>query len=297
MLLYAPVYYEKFKCIADRCTHSCCVGWEIDVDGQTLARYRAAEGAAGKMLQRGLIEDGDEAHFALCADGRCPHLTERGLCEIIATLGEGYLCDICREHPRFYNWQGDRMECGLGASCEEAARLILETADYRTLCPVEGTEESDEPWDFAPWIARDELLALLSDATVPYDERLRRLEGKCGVLRPVWGDVRTLLDSLEYLDPSHKACLLGLKESAAVTEAQAVACERFLAYLLYRHTGGEDSSDCFCAAVGTALFMERLFRALICGGMLPVRAAVLLSEELEYSEDNTAAIRLAVSRT
>jgi hypothetical protein len=43
--------------------------------------------------------------------------------------------------------------------------------------------------------------------------------------------------------------------------------------------------------------MERLFRALICGGMPPVRAAVLLSEELEYSEDNTAAIRLAVSRT
>ena len=31
MKLYAPKYYNEFKCIADKCTHSCCVGWEIDM--------------------------------------------------------------------------------------------------------------------------------------------------------------------------------------------------------------------------------------------------------------------------
>ena len=32
MKLYAPEYYKQFQCIADKCTHSCCIGWEIDID-------------------------------------------------------------------------------------------------------------------------------------------------------------------------------------------------------------------------------------------------------------------------
>ena len=39
MKLYAPRYYLQFKCIADACRHSCCVGWEIDVDGETMKKY------------------------------------------------------------------------------------------------------------------------------------------------------------------------------------------------------------------------------------------------------------------
>ena len=34
MKYIAPAYYRDFKCIASACRHSCCVGWEIDVDAQ-----------------------------------------------------------------------------------------------------------------------------------------------------------------------------------------------------------------------------------------------------------------------
>ena len=34
-----PDYYPLFRCIADRCRHNCCIGWEIDVDGDSLAAY------------------------------------------------------------------------------------------------------------------------------------------------------------------------------------------------------------------------------------------------------------------
>ena len=44
MKLYAPAYYKEFSCIADRCRHSCCIGWEIDVDADTLAFYEDLEG-------------------------------------------------------------------------------------------------------------------------------------------------------------------------------------------------------------------------------------------------------------
>ena len=40
MQLFAPTYYKKFKCIADRCQHNCCIGWEIDIDGETPERYK-----------------------------------------------------------------------------------------------------------------------------------------------------------------------------------------------------------------------------------------------------------------
>ena len=30
-----PDYYPLFHCIADRCRHNCCIGWEIDIDSRT----------------------------------------------------------------------------------------------------------------------------------------------------------------------------------------------------------------------------------------------------------------------
>ena len=32
MKTYAPNYYKSFKCIADRCRHSCCKGWNVYLD-------------------------------------------------------------------------------------------------------------------------------------------------------------------------------------------------------------------------------------------------------------------------
>ena len=40
MKLYAPSYYKSFKCIADKCRHSCCIGWEIDIDDDTFEYYK-----------------------------------------------------------------------------------------------------------------------------------------------------------------------------------------------------------------------------------------------------------------
>ena len=41
--LYAPSYYKNFTCIADKCKHSCCVGWEIAIDKTTLNKYEALD--------------------------------------------------------------------------------------------------------------------------------------------------------------------------------------------------------------------------------------------------------------
>lgn len=75
-----PDYYERFHCIADRCRHNCCVGWEIDVDEDALAAYRTVGGEMGERLRRNIAEDGDAPHFILGEGERCPFLNEKNLC-------------------------------------------------------------------------------------------------------------------------------------------------------------------------------------------------------------------------
>lgn len=144
MKVYAPDYYSGFRCIAGACRHSCCVGWEIDVDPETLKRYRTLEGSLGAKLRRCIASD-PEPHFILSDQERCPFLTDQNLCEIILQAGEKALCQICADHPRFRNYWSDRIEIGLGMACEEAARLILtDTHPLRLVSVGEETEEQPE---------------------------------------------------------------------------------------------------------------------------------------------------------
>ena len=119
----APSYYKKFKCIADKCKHSCCIGWEIDVDEQTDEYYKTVGGELGKRLGESIDRSTELSHFVLSADERCPFLNKNGFCDIISALGEDALCQICADHPRYRNFYSDRTEIGLGLCCEAAAEL------------------------------------------------------------------------------------------------------------------------------------------------------------------------------
>lgn len=40
MKTLVPHYYKQFKCKAELCRHTCCKGWEIDIDDAALSKYR-----------------------------------------------------------------------------------------------------------------------------------------------------------------------------------------------------------------------------------------------------------------
>ena len=125
MKLRKPDYFDRFKCIAGACKDSCCIGWEIDVDAECLEEYSNATGELGERLKRCI--DWEERHFILQGkEERCPFLNCENLCDLIIGLGEESLCEICREHPRYYEWYENLTEAGVGLCCEEAARLVLE---------------------------------------------------------------------------------------------------------------------------------------------------------------------------
>ncbi len=123
MLFVKPRYFDNFRCIASACTRSCCVGWQIEIDTDTEGKYHLC-----KESGDGFILDAIDtsAHcFLQDEKRRCVMLDGEGLCEIIKRYGEGMLCEICREHPRYYNILPDRVEGGLGLCCITAAESIL----------------------------------------------------------------------------------------------------------------------------------------------------------------------------
>lgn len=294
MKLLAPRYYKEFVCIADRCSHSCCIGWEIDIDGDALEKYESLSDGYGENIRKS-IEWEDCPHFALCENDRCPHLDERGLCRIISELGEEYLCDICREHPRFYNTTARGIEAGLGLSCEEAARLILSSDEYAEMIVI-GESESFERVDFDSFSLRDELYAVLSNKNIPYTCRLEEICERFEVSLTKNDDVlwREVIDSLEFLEESHKEMFSCYSSDIETPAEHEVALERALAYFVYRHTGGAENVDEWRAGLGFSLFCERLLCSLLktIEDISAFDAARIISEELEYSEDNTEAIKL-----
>ncbi len=290
MKIYYPSYYKDFKCIADRCRHSCCVGWEIGVDDGTMEGYsRLSEGQRQDILSN---IDGDNT-IILSHGKRCPFLRDDGLCRIIAGLGDSYVSHICREHPRFYHRVGDRVECGIGASCEEACRLILlsEIGEYY-LADSEPEEIADET-DFDTISHRAIVLDMLKDERHTYRERLEAIRQKYAIpsfLNNIEG-WRASFDELEYLDEGHRG-LMSIGGLCDNTELYPYL-ERFFAYLIFRHLSVADSYDGMRARLGFCLLLLSVLE-----NSLALEAdfndlwenARIISEEIEYSEDNTASL-------
>ncbi len=124
-----PSYYKKFTCIADKCPDTCCAGWEIVVDQESLERYNNLEGAYADKIRSMISVDSDGDSIFTPRKSRCPFLLENGLCEMYCELNHDSLCRTCRQYPRHITYFGARLETGVSLSCPEAARIIMESSD------------------------------------------------------------------------------------------------------------------------------------------------------------------------
>ena len=310
MLFRVPSYYNSFKCIADKCTDNCCIGWEIDIDTDTAEYYKSVGGDFGKRLCENISE---ENGFILKGE-RCPFLNEKNLCDIIINCGEEHLCQICRDHPRYFEWYGDIKEGGIGLSCEEAARLIL-TDDACTF--AEGlTDEEEEPVDgelfFVLLKARAELFAELdSEVTLKeklvylldYAERLqfyidnRETDGEYipsdGVKEADIGDIVSLYSDFEPIDGSWETELTALLSLSCGLGQVNVEEEKYMLnlcrYFIWRYflkgVFDEEILSKVKLAVVSVLFIKYMTK-----GNSSLKAWIekskLYSKEMEYSDEN-----------
>ena len=290
MLTVYPDYYPAFRCIAGACRHSCCIGWEIDIDEESLARYQAMHDPLGERLRKNISAD-DPPHFVLGEGERCPFLNERNLCDLILEGGEGLLCQICDDHPRFRNFLPGYTEIGLGLCCEGAAQLILsQTQPLRLLS--EGNWEEKDPDAEALLALRQQAFAIVQDRSLSIDKRMDKLLLLCQACEPGhpadWVDVFL---ELERLDEGWTAMLQKLEQDGKtipVPDVPDVRWEQLLVYFLYRHflTAWEDGD--VGSKAGFSVLSVRLLRCL--KGLFPqvelAELARMYSAEVEYSTEN-----------
>ncbi len=268
-MIVKPVFFDSFKCVAADCTDTCCKGWEIDVDEDTLKLYNSLEGDVGAFVRERLIrEDG----VKLCLEGqRCRFLREDNLCELIIRLGQDSLCDICREHPRFYSESDNICEVGIGLCCPEAARLWLESPS-EFVCEEDGYALTD---DEKQSLARQlELIEFLAYGDGTLGGRFYTLLGGTDEYCDTYERLRALYASLEALDE---------RFSESFSTDMPIACDnrftRLAAYFVYRYylLLGEELSIKFTAA--------SLVMIAAMGGELK-ETAKDYSKEVEYDPDN-----------
>jgi lysine-N-methylase len=131
-----PSYMKQFACIGPACEDTCCSGWAVPIDQATYKKYNKVRDLELKPLldkkitrNRSNPSEGNYAKIRLDPDGRCPILSEEGLCNIQAKMGEDLLSDTCAMYPRVTNQVNGAMERSASISCPEIARLVLLNPD------------------------------------------------------------------------------------------------------------------------------------------------------------------------
>ncbi len=277
MKQFTPDYFNNFKCIADKCSHSCCIGWEIDIDDDSMKFYKSVGGDFGKRLDE-CIYDG---HFVLSEDERCPFLNESGLCDIYTELGEDALCQICTDHPRFRNFYTDAVEVGLGLCCEEAARIILSQKGTFSI----DTYSEEESGFFR---LRNTVFDIIQDREFSFIERTENLCDYFGIQLED-KDWKSIFLSLETLDPKWS-------ETVENIDFDSEFCglnnefEQLFCYFIFRHLSGGIDDGRFIERILFCILACKMINAIVCSTGVSfentVDACRRFSCEIEYSDEN-----------
>lgn len=295
-MIIVPNYYKSFKCIASECKHSCCKGWEIDIDEESHRKYGDVQGAFGEKLRRSIYIDEDGAHFALSEDERCPFLQADGLCEMILTIGDDKLCQICADHPRFRNFLPGRTETGLGLCCEEAARLIL-TCNEKFELIGEG-QNDEEIRDFLD--TRKSLFTVLTDRSMSLKQRFDKYLSAVGEELPdtSFEDWCEFYSELEIMDGEWEEKLNCPKAVSLPDTDDAgleLAFEQLAVYFLFRHYAGAYDDEMYIERALYPIHAVSFIRKMLYAhGDVSIEALIdlsrLYSAEIEYSDENLDAV-------
>jgi lysine-N-methylase len=121
-----------FRCLADRCEDTCCVGLRVPVSEERLWQLRVGvKGSPDEAQVESLLVPNPEgpaaerAFIQMRTDGACPFLDTERLCSLQRRHGEKVLPDPCVTFPRIVWKWGEQVEVAGSLACPEMARLVL----------------------------------------------------------------------------------------------------------------------------------------------------------------------------
>ena len=133
MKIVKPTFYKNFKCIAGDCPDSCCQGWEVDADSDSLEYYKSLDNSLEikKRIDSVLSKDEfDNTIFTLAPKKRCPFLNDENLCDMHIAIGGEHTPYTCRTFPRFIYDFGATREIGISFSCPVASDMMYNTESF-----------------------------------------------------------------------------------------------------------------------------------------------------------------------
>lgn len=301
-------YIKNFRCSAGECRHSCCEKWEIDIDKKALNKYKKYNG----KLKADFITDIDySAEKFKTNNGKCAFLCDDGLCKIIKEAGESYLCKVCAFHPRMENRYKRFSEIYLSVSCEEAAKLILDSPDVF----IEKSGKISDKLFFRPTkkerlflINREALIGEIKNSD--FISAVKNTERFIGIGEIDPEDFIFPLKNIEYLDDEWLKIINAAEEyyksgssfpapeSIEVIKACDSNLRALLIYFLYGYASGEKDEFGFkirviLSVIITELILAAFLRKGKLGGFsfaLFADIAREASREIEFSDENLNAL-------
>lgn len=167
-----PDYYEKFQCIADRCTITCCQEWKIGVDNETNRKWK-------KLLPPDTVVDKKKnlSAYTVKKDGmrvialdekhRCPFLNEEKLCRLLCTYTDRVLSDTCTQFPREVHRFSTHEEETLMPCCPAVIDIWKDAKEI--VFP-----KVDREYKNHLFVIREHMMELLEDSTQRLEDQLKQ---------------------------------------------------------------------------------------------------------------------------
>lgn len=167
-----PDYYEKFQCIANRCTITCCQEWKIGVDNETNRKWK-------KLLPPDMVVDKKKnlSAYTVKKDGmrvialdekhRCPFLNEEKLCRLVCTYTDRVLSDTCTQFPREVHRFSTHEEETLMPCCPAVIDIWKDAKEI--VFPKVDREYKD-----LLFAIREHMMELLEDSTQRLEDQLKQ---------------------------------------------------------------------------------------------------------------------------
>lgn len=169
---YQPDYYNKFKCIADKCSITCCQEWKIAVDDATNRKWMKLSFSTDKLSEK----SNNLSSYTCCKDGslvikldenhRCPFLSKDKLCHLVMTYSDEVLSETCTLFPREIHRFSTHEERTLMPCCPAVIDLWCEK-------PITFPVISETTDNLSPaFLIRDNLIKLISDQGLSVEQAL-----------------------------------------------------------------------------------------------------------------------------
>ena len=317
MFYVKPDFFDSFVCKADKCTDTCCAGWEIIVDDDTYSAYQKLNDADYAHISDGIDFDSEGNRiFRLKECERCWFLNDNGLCDIYSRHGENALCDICREHPRFYNWYDNATESGLGLCCEKVCEMLFD-ADTRFGLISSGEKTEDDY--FTLYDLREKCFSLLKDDKKCFEIRIsdlldyavsaeselfdyncRRVHYEDRLM--LFEDVIDLFSETEAINSEWTSLIEGIRthidEILKISENHQFDIneyKKFISYVIYRNLIESTFSNGFTNGIAFAVASLVFLHMCDCYAVLKkgefsisdrIDNVKMWSKQIEYNEEN-----------